>query len=306
MDPNTYSTPPSGPSPPTQRSERLAALTAAIDGLAAEDLDQLPDPVLAHQVLELRQLRDRLDGQWLRRLATVDGRGAAGAETDQQLGSTAAWLRGRLRMGHPAAASSVRTARALFRGPLTQTATALCAGELSPDHAQVLAEGTQHLPHHLTEEAEPVLVATARRLDPPRLRQAVAHLLVVADPDGAKDQTERRHQRRGCGSRRPSRVWSRSMGSWSRRPASWCWRPWSRWPARPTPPMPAPGANAPPMPWLSWPPQPRGRLATEDRWSAAPAGRGRGLPEPDRSWRTGWGGRLGWAPGSGDVSAAGL
>ena len=93
MDSNTHSTPPSGPSPPTRRSERLAALAAEIDHLAAEDLDQLPDTAVAEQVLELRQLRDRLDGQGLRRLATVDGRGAAGAEDDLVVGSTAAWLR---------------------------------------------------------------------------------------------------------------------------------------------------------------------------------------------------------------------
>ena len=64
-------------------------------------------------------------------------------------------------------------------------------------HAQVLAAGTQDLPAHVTAEAEPVLVEAARRLDPPRLRRAIAHLRLVADPDGADAQAERRHQRRG-------------------------------------------------------------------------------------------------------------
>jgi hypothetical protein len=44
-------------------------------------------------------LVDRLDGLWLKELAGVDGRGAAGAEADQQVGSTAAWLRNRLHLG---------------------------------------------------------------------------------------------------------------------------------------------------------------------------------------------------------------
>ena len=91
----------------------------------------------------------------------------------------------------------MRTARALFGGPLTGTAQALVDGELSPAHAQVLAHGTQDLPDHLAAEAEPVLLAAARRLDPPRLRRVVAHLLAVADPEGADAQAERRHQRRG-------------------------------------------------------------------------------------------------------------
>jgi len=42
-----------------------------------------------------------------------------------------------------------------------------------------------------------VLLAAAGRLDPPRLRHALGHLLVVADPDRADQAAERRHQRRG-------------------------------------------------------------------------------------------------------------
>ena len=60
---------------------------------------------------------DRLEGQWLAELATVDARGAAGADRGVQAPSTASWLRSRLRMGAAAASSAVRTARALFRGP---------------------------------------------------------------------------------------------------------------------------------------------------------------------------------------------
>ena len=40
-------------------------------------------------------------------------------------------------------------------------------------------------------------MAAARRLDPPRLRRAIAHLRLVADPDHTNDQAERRHQQRG-------------------------------------------------------------------------------------------------------------
>ena len=140
---------------------------------------------------------DRLEGQWLKDLASVDARGAAGAEQGQEFGSTAGWLRNRLHLSDRAATSAVRTARALFRGPLTETAQAVCDGELSVAHAQVLASGTHSLPDHVTVEAEPVLVEAARRLDPTRLRRLLGHLLQVADPDGADRDRERRHQRRG-------------------------------------------------------------------------------------------------------------
>ena len=140
---------------------------------------------------------DRLEGQWLKELAGVDARGAAGADQAQQAGSTAGWLRNRLRMGAATATESVRTARALFRGPLQATAQALTSGHISPAHARVLAQGTRHLPGQVATEAEPVLLEAAVRLDPPQLRQAVGYLVEVADPDAADAACERRHERRG-------------------------------------------------------------------------------------------------------------
>ena len=98
MDSNTHS---------TKQQDRLAALVAVNQELAAEDLDQLADTALAADTVRLQQLLDSLKGQWLRRVAAVDARGAAGAELDQPALSTASWLRGRLRLGpgRPAAPS---------------------------------------------------------------------------------------------------------------------------------------------------------------------------------------------------------
>ena len=58
----------------------LAELTVFLDRLAARDLGRLPDTVRAERVQQLRQQVDRLEGQWLKELAGVDARGAAGAE----------------------------------------------------------------------------------------------------------------------------------------------------------------------------------------------------------------------------------
>jgi hypothetical protein len=188
MDSNTYS---------IRRPGRLAALTAAIDAFLAEDLDGLGDTALAEELLELRPQIDRLQGGWLKRLAAVDGRGAAGAEEDRQFGSTASWLRARLRMTTGAAATAVRTARALFRGPLPESGTALCAGEISATHAEVLATSTLHLPDHSVAEGEATLLDAARRLDPTGLRQVVTHTEYVIDPDTADARAQRRYQRQG-------------------------------------------------------------------------------------------------------------
>jgi hypothetical protein len=148
-------------------------------------------------VLALRGLLERLEGHWLRELAAVDTRGAAGAEDGTRADSTAGWLRRRARLGATDAHQRLRLARALHRGPLTGTARALAAGDLTVTHAAVLASGTQDLPAPTVAAAEPVLLEAARRLDPPRLRRLVAHLAVVADPDAAEAQSQRQHGRRG-------------------------------------------------------------------------------------------------------------
>ena len=135
MDSNTHSA--SHPTRhPTRQPDELAVLATAVEDLAAQDLDGLTDAVRAERVLELRQLLDRLEGHWLKELAGVDARGAAGAEHDLQAGSTAGWLRARLRMGAGAAHHSVRTARALFRGPLTATAQAVDRRPAGPSLCQ--------------------------------------------------------------------------------------------------------------------------------------------------------------------------
>jgi hypothetical protein len=186
-----------GGQPPANPRNSLAALAAVADELAAQDRDRLADAALADQVLRLRRLLDRLEGHWLGDLAALDGRGAAGADQGTQAASTASWLRNRLHMGATAASSAVRTARALFRGPLTRTAQALCDGDISTAHASALAHGTHDLPTQTAAKAEPVLVEAARRLDPPQLRRLVGHLQQATDPDAADAQAQRRHGRRG-------------------------------------------------------------------------------------------------------------
>jgi hypothetical protein len=83
MDSNTHSTK-QPTSPSARQSDGLAAFTAAVDALAAQNLNGLPDPVRAQRVLGLRGLLDRLEGHGLAELAAVDARGAAGADQGLQ------------------------------------------------------------------------------------------------------------------------------------------------------------------------------------------------------------------------------
>jgi Domain of unknown function (DUF222) len=226
----------------------LGGLAAAVDGLAAQPLDGQPDSTLAERVLALQVLVERLEGHWLAELADLDARGAAGADHGLPAGSTAGWLRRRLRLGAGTASSLVRTARADVPRPLTATAEALTAGAISAAHAQVLAAGTQALPDHRAVEAEPVLVDAARRLDPPRLRRVITHLRLVADPDGADACADQQHQRRGLWLAPTWEGMVALQGCWTPRPVRACWPPWTRWPAHKTPPMTTRVGSAGPTP----------------------------------------------------------
>ena len=203
MDSNTSTTdePEAGPGEipvePGGLPAGLEGLAAVIADLAADDPAGLGDGQLAGEVLALRRLADQLEGAWLRRLAAVDARGAAGAEAGVQAGSTAGWLRAALRMSPAGAGRAVRTARALHRGPLGATASALAAGEVSVEHAAVLAEATHDLPTARVAEAEGVLVEAARRLDPGRLRRLTTHLRALIEPDRTHERARVRWERRG-------------------------------------------------------------------------------------------------------------
>jgi Domain of unknown function (DUF222) len=285
-----------------QRSDGLAGLAAAADRLAAQDLDGLSDAALAERVLQLQRLLDRLEGQWLAELAAIDGRGAAGADQGVQAASTASWLRHRLHMGAGTAATAVRTARALFRGPLTQTAHALTTGEVSPAHAAVLAAGTQELPPHTAMDAEPVLLEGAGRLDPPRLRRVVGHLQQVADPEGADHRSQRLYQRRGLWL---AATWEGMVainGTLDPEAGQLLAAALDPWPAHKMPTTAAAVASATPTPWPSW-------LGGPWRGGGCP-----GLGGCGPSWRCwstwtawsppgwgGWGARLGRPPGPGGV-----
>ena len=162
MDPNKCS-----PEPTASPTDDLATLEADLANLA-QDRTCLPAAVKAQRILRLRRLVDQLEGHWLSELADVDACGAAGAEQGIPAPSTAGWLRTRLHLGPGAATSMVRTARAVFRGPLTRTGQALTDGEVSAAHPRGRAPSTPDLAAPTAVAAEPILLEAAGRLDPPR------------------------------------------------------------------------------------------------------------------------------------------
>jgi hypothetical protein len=249
--------PPAGlealPGAPGGLPARLVGLAAAVAKLAADDLAELGGGQVAAEFQALRRLADQLDGVCLRHLATVDARGAAGAERGVRAESTAGWLRATLRMSPATAARQVRTARALYRGPLAGTAQALATGEVSVEHATVLADTTHDLPPARVAEAEGVLVDAARRLDPGRLRRLTTHLRGVLDPDTAENRARARLERRGLWLSATYDGMVAVGGLLDPEAGETVRAALTPWPGPPAPTMRAAPHSGAPTPWPSWP-----------------------------------------------------
>ncbi|MDQ1724766.1 MAG: hypothetical protein QOG52_1794 [Frankiaceae bacterium] len=163
---------------------------AVLDRLLDADLDTRSDTQLADDLRELQVLRNRLDGEFARRLGAFDARGGAASEHSL---STKAWLRGNCHLSSTVASGRVAIARRLrTEGPLQR---ALRAGLVSYEHAVVVTHALDRLPAAAVSAAEEILVATARSVDPGRLgniadtiRETLAPELLEADADAARER----------------------------------------------------------------------------------------------------------------------
>jgi Domain of unknown function (DUF222)/HNH endonuclease len=201
----------------------IAAVRAAVGELAGDDPAR-DASTLGAELVELRRLAEALEAQWLRRLRAFDTSG--GAEAFGAV-STAGWLRAACRLAPGVARERVRLARRL--PDLPATAAAFAAGEITGEHARLVATAVDELadalgpkslpasdpvsaddagavePEPLTgpEAAEVVLVAAeralvevARRTDPLRLRREIVHARHALAPDVVAAEAERAFERR--------------------------------------------------------------------------------------------------------------
>ncbi len=190
----------SGPESPLSVAGRVAAAVESVVALQA-CLDLPTVSVTGEDVRAIERLARRVDAARLAALAAVDVAGIGGGSG---MSGTAAWLAKATRADGAAAAREVGLARALDRG-LNATRAALSDGELSGEHARVIAKAVRDLPSDVTPgeraQVENDLVAKAKNLDPARLRRAARRALDAldrpnAEADAHEDKTLRREEER--------------------------------------------------------------------------------------------------------------
>ena len=178
-----------------QLSESLALVRDAVSALQSEDLHGVDSGSLLTDVADMRRLVDQVEGEWLRRVGEVHGRGAAqvvGA------GSTKAFLRGTCLVSPAEASKAVDTATAL-RTTCAATAEAVAGGVVGIGQAQVIAKVITDLPSALPEDTrldgERVLLEHAAALNPAELARAGRYFASRVDPHGvARDEAEQRER----------------------------------------------------------------------------------------------------------------
>jgi len=168
---------------------RMAA--DALDQLDREDPLDLPAAVLGEEIAGLFTILNRTAAAISRRVGVFDRRRTARRPSPSHRGLAAA--------GGPAGAQ-----RGLRAGPGRAPARpaagggpgAFAAGEVGFGHAQVITRVLEEAPAEVAEEAEPVLVEMAQRVDPHRLGMLTRHLRHTFAPEASLAEANRNHERR--------------------------------------------------------------------------------------------------------------
>ena len=163
----------------------------ALVGLAAAEVDGRPTSVLADDLRALQEARNRVDAEFVRRLAVFDARGGAGVE---HAASTQSWLRGECRLSASAAAGHVRVARRVYAGG--SLAGRLADGDVSYQAAVVVATAVDKLPEVVQDRAESFLARVAAEDDVGAVRRAVDTVKEMFAPDVLVSDAAEQYARR--------------------------------------------------------------------------------------------------------------
>jgi hypothetical protein len=169
-------------------NDPLQLITTAVDQLAGQDPQQLPDLLVLEHIEELLVARDRIDGLLAARRQVADRRGATDAEYGRK---TRSWLVEDRRLCVEQANRYLTVAKALPLRPVV--AAALLAGDINLDHARNIVVSVAKVPADLQDVVEKELVTAAESVDPTSVGAFARELRSRL---GAEDSTQAAEQRR--------------------------------------------------------------------------------------------------------------
>ncbi len=182
----------------SNRLDPLGTVHQAVDALVETVADggvrDLSHDELTALTAAVRREQARLDAVLMEAAGEVDARGSYALDGALTAG---AWLRMTARLTPGEASATVRTARVLRSGALPQVRAALGAGEVSGEHARVIARAVTDAPAGAVALIEPEALHAARTADvraTAAVMRAFAHAL---DPDTADRAALRRYERAG-------------------------------------------------------------------------------------------------------------
>jgi hypothetical protein len=175
----------------TAHETTAGGLPEAVAAFLAVDPRTLGVAALGDRLVALEQVVRRAaaaQADAVREFTAMDGADAYGSP------STACWLQEHTGVADREARSLVGLARMLGRLPVM--ARALRAGHVTTAHVRTLAAHTRHVDPVLVGEAEPFLVAGARRLDSARYLTFVKHWVATAAAATYEADSQRRYDAR--------------------------------------------------------------------------------------------------------------
>ena len=163
----------------------------SLQKLRDEDLDAVPASSMDQDMVELRQHINGCEAEFQRRLRRFDsGQGYAASGGF----SSKPWLRWQCNLSPAAASDRVEVSRLI--ASLPETAKAFAEGEISYQHAAMIARAAEKLGDKMESNAESILVAAAKEMDPARLRVVTVQLRHYMDPDAVLEDANEAHDLR--------------------------------------------------------------------------------------------------------------
>jgi hypothetical protein len=166
-------------------------LDLALARLRDEALEAVPASSIGDDLVVLKRHINACEAEFTRRLIRFDtGQGYTATCSV----SAAAWLRSECRLSGSAASDRVEVSRRL--ASLPDTTKAFAEGEISYQHAALIARTAEKLGDKMEAQAEAILVNAAKELDPATLRFVTSHLRHCLEPDGVLADANEAHDHR--------------------------------------------------------------------------------------------------------------